>query len=346
MSAIVPAHNAGDNMYGVPIPTITVEPVPSDRDWSAERRGWGMSYDDISVPERQSESEEPDSLDKQLWQKAVPHANHSTPSFWPPNDLNGIVTKKAIANEILDAFPKYGRAKAEDIAERVWQDRSGKCVQVFTILVLLDKVDVLVEHILGCRHGVRDHDLPLILKGRQGSHSRKLCRANSEAVCCFSRWKNANLELFDTFQRRLAVPVFSLDRRNNALIHLELDDKDILPWCEEAEVPPVSAMSGGSGTVIRVKIHPRCHEFHNTLSAVSSVISQTPLSVVSDMIIDKCRRWGLCCQKAAAEDLFQFQGRSQRLEEIQWKGPPAPRHASGDIHSRAILPHDLPMGRV
>lgn len=342
----MPAHNTGNNVSGASLPIIKVDPVYSNQEGSAERRVWGMRYDQMSVPERRSESEESDSLEEQLWRKAVPHAKHSTLSFWPRTDLEKIVTKKAIANEILEAFPNYGRAKAEDIAERVWEDESGKCVQVFTILVLLDKVDVLVKHILGCRHGVRDHDLPLILKSPQGNHRKELCRANSEAVCCFSRWRNANLEGFETFQRRLAVPVFRLDRKNNALVHLELDDRDILPWCEEAEVPPVNAMSGGSGTVTRVRIHPRCHEFHHTLSAVRFVSPQASPSLVSDMIIDKCRRGSLCRKKTAAENLGSIQEGGRRPEEIQREGPPTPCHSFGDVHTKGTLPHDLPMGRV
>lgn len=266
------------------IPTAAVPRITFDSSWasdlqseSTERNDWGTTYDSFSTPEGRSESDESQNLEQQLWRKAVPHANGVTQSFWPPSVWKRIVTKQAITNEILESLPRYNRKEAENIAERVWQDKSGKCVQIFTILVLLDKVEWLVEHILGCRHGVRDHDLPLILKNRQQrGHSSKLCRRDSEIVCCFSRWRTASLEQFENFQRRFAVPVFRLDRRNNALIHLNLDAKDILPWCDEAEVPPVNAMSGGSGTVIRVKIHHRCHEFHDTLRAVRHGLLQTP----------------------------------------------------------------------
>lgn len=257
------------NIPRAPVPSITVNEASDYRGESSEPRNWGTAYDNFSSPEEHSEAEESHSLEQQLWLKAVPHANRGFPSFWPPSVWRSIITKQAIANEILRCFPDYGRGEAQNIAENVWQDKSGKCVQIFTILVLLDRVELLVEHILGCQQGVRDHDLPLVLNNQhRRGRSSKLCRRDSETVCCFSRWRTATLEQFEGFQRRFKVPVFGLDRRNNTLIHLDLDGKDILPWCEEAEVPPVSAMSGGAGTVIRVKIHPSCHEFHDTLRAV------------------------------------------------------------------------------
>lgn len=288
-------------------------------------------------------------LGGQLWQKAVDHANSGTPSFWPPNVLKATITKEAIAEEILRARPNYGPEKSADIAQKVWQDRSGKCVQIFTILVLMNKVELLLEHIFGCQRGVRDHDLPLVLKKKQRGHKSKLClcRADSEAVCCFTqaRWGTSDLEQFETFQRRLAVPVFRLDRRQNTLIHLDLEDKDILPWCEEAEVPPVNAMSGGSGTVVRVRIHPRCHEFHETLRAVCSMflyMSSPGLYLISSP--DQRCRWRLCCQKAAAENTSQIPGRGQRTEKIQWNDPSTSRHSLGNVYASRILPHDLSLG--
>lgn len=280
---LIVAMAAQYNVNNIPrsVPTITV-------DWASDYRGerstpreyWVTTNSNLSTPAGSSETEESQGLEQQLWRQEVPHAISSTPSFWPPSAWKRIVTKQAIANEILECYPDYGRREAEDIAERVWQDRSGKCVQIFTILVLLDKVDLLVEHILGCRQGVRDHDLPLVLNNQHHrGRSSKLCRRNSEAVCCFSDWRRMDMEQFEVLQRRLNVPIFRLDRTNNALIHLDLDAKDILPWCDEAEVPPVNAMSGGSGTVIRVKIHPRCHEFHDTLRAVCLGLLDSPITV-------------------------------------------------------------------
>lgn len=247
-----------------PVPRITVD----GRDESTEGRDWLVIDDDFSSPESSSETEESNLLKDQLWAAAVPHANRANPSFWPPTVWKTIVTKQAITDQILQAFPGYARENAEVITGRVLHDKSGACVRIFTILVLLGKVERL-EHIMRCRHGVRDHDLPLTLKKRQGDHRSKLCRADSKPVCCFSGWRDETLlESFEKLQRRLAVPVFSLDRRDNTVIHLDLDEQDILPWREETVAQPVEAMSGGSGTVIRVRIDPRCHEFHDTLNAV------------------------------------------------------------------------------
>lgn len=264
-----------DDVPGSTVPRISIDEESDYGGESTEGSDTDTTYDDLSS---HSETEDALSLEDQIWQKTVPHANGGTSSFWPPGVLKTTITKQTTTNEIVRLFPHYSRGEAEAIAERVWQDKSGKCVQVFTILVLLDQVKVLVEHILECRQGVRDHDLPLTLRNEQGSPRRKprLCRADSETVlCCFSHWRTASLESFETFQRRFDVPVFKLTR-NNALIHLNLDEKEILPWCEETIVPPISAMSGGAGTVIRVKIHPRCHKFHHTLRAVCPVFLQVP----------------------------------------------------------------------
>lgn len=226
--------------------------------------------------------EESNFLEDRLWEAAVPHANRANPSFWPPGIWKTIVTKQAITDQILQAFPHYDPEKAEAVAGRVLQDKSGPCVRIFTILVLLSKVERL-EHIMQCRHGVRDHDLPLILKKRQGGHRSELCRANSKPVCCFSHWRDETLfESFERLQRRLAVPVFRLGT-NNTVIHLDLDEQDILPWCEEAEVPPIMAMSDGSETVVRVRIHPDCHEFHELLKAVCRFLSHVYALLVSDL---------------------------------------------------------------
>ncbi|KAG6368270.1 hypothetical protein INS49_002473 [Diaporthe citri] len=240
----LPAHQ---DTPRITIPRISIDGQSDYEDESTDGNDTDATRDDFPIP---SETDEALDLEDRIWQKAVNHANGATPSFWPPGVLKRIITRQAVTNEILKAFPNYSRKEGESIAERVWEDRSGKCVKIFTILVLLDEVQVLVEHILGCPQGVRDHDLPLTLRNKHGSPSRKLCRADSET-------------------RRLAVPVFRFDRRNNAIIHLDLDEGDILPWCEEAVVPPVNAMDGGYGTVTRVKIHPRCHEFHDTLRAIN-----------------------------------------------------------------------------
>lgn len=251
------------------VPEIRVDGQYDLRGSNTRQRHWDTAYEWSSSTEPLADTGYTEDLEEQLLQKAVRHANGS--SFWPPGALNTTVTKRAITKEILRVFPTYTQEHAEGIADQIRQGNSGQCVQVFTILVLLDQVELLVEHILDCPQGVRDHDLPLKFITRKGSGKGILCRADSEKLCCFSRWRTVHHESFERFQRRLAVPVFMLERHDKTLIHLDLDANDILPWREEAEVPPISAMSGGAGTVIRVQIDPRCHEFHETLKAVCTV---------------------------------------------------------------------------
>lgn len=301
------AYYTDDTTPGPSVPRIMVHRVSNDRD-RPDQRDSGTPFVSSPSPEQPSQNEETQSLEVQLWETDVQHANCRTRSFWPPSVLRRVITKEAIEKEIMKTF-QVERAKAKDIARRVWQDRSGKCVQVFTILVLLDRVKDRLDHILECPKGVRDHDLPLVLRDSPPGRKRKLCRKGSEAVCCLSGLRTTDLEQFELFQRRLAVPVFKLDEKNNALIHLDLDDGDILPWSEEALVEPVNAMSGGFGTVTRVKIHRDCHHFHSTLKAVSLdfiLMGKKKIKVVLQhrliQCLDQCCRWPLRCQETAAED--------------------------------------------
>lgn len=243
-------------------------------------------------------------LERQLRQYQVRHASGvNNQSFWPPGVLKALVTKEAIANELSQAIRGLDRDKASAIARQVWQDRSGPSIKVFTILLFLGKLDDFVYHIMGCRVGVRDHNLPLSLDTDPYGSVRLLHKDNTEASCCFDNWQDLLLEGFDTYQRRLTIPIFRLKKDDNTLIHLDLNARDILPWCEENTVAPVNAMSGGFGTVTRVRIHPLCHEFHDTLKAVSCIISLVPLSkIILNRIIDQCRRWPLRHQEIKATD--------------------------------------------
>lgn len=212
-------------------------------------------------------------LEKQLRNCAVKHAIPGTKPFWPPSFWKALVTNDAIANELR----KHSRlgivTRTSTINKRARQiqgERSQRYVLIFTILVLVDKVNRL-DHIMNCNNGISDHDLPLHSDNtgyvgpvfyRQDRKGRK-----SPLRCCFSNLKPVELEAFHEFQRRLTVPEFGF-RHDNTLDHQDFHEEVILPWCEEVDVPPVAALSGGFGSVRRVKIHPLCHNFHEVLRDV------------------------------------------------------------------------------
>ena len=90
--------------------------------------------------------------------------------------------------------------------------------------------------------------------------TRNQCLASSSG-------RTMTTNFFDGFQWRLLVPTFALNE-DKTIQHRDLEEKEILPWCEEKLQSHSEAMSGGYGSVKKVKIHPLCHEFHEHLKAV------------------------------------------------------------------------------
>ncbi|KAK7735810.1 hypothetical protein SLS63_003770 [Diaporthe eres] len=144
------AQNSYHDTPGSTIPRISIDGQSDYGDESTEGSDTDATWDDTPIS---SETDEALGLEDRIWRRSVKHANGGTSSFWPPGVLKRIITRQAVTNEILRAFPNYSRKEGEGIAERVWEDKSGKCVKIFIILVLLDEVKVLVEHILECRQG-------------------------------------------------------------------------------------------------------------------------------------------------------------------------------------------------
>lgn len=212
-------------------------------------------------------------LEIQMWRVSVKHANHGIcPSFWPPPVWKALVTETSIFDTLLELDDIYDENTALTLAREIVESGPRRGVTVFTILVLIDKLDS-VNHILrDCKYGgIRDEMLPLVLRLNDWGDSELFHRNGDKvAECCLYRWRAVHLEAFNNFQRRLSPTIFGLKQCEDTLIHLDLEDDAILPWCELQEnVIPVPAMSGGFGTVSRVKIHPMCHTFHDTLKEVS-----------------------------------------------------------------------------
>lgn len=279
-------------------------------------------------------SKPPISLEKQLWKHAVRHAIGSTNSFWPPSIWQALVTEQAIVDELMDLGNKFNPTTALAFAKQILRAGSEQSLTVFTILLLSDKLNT-VDHILRhCEYGgIRDEDLPLVLRSDSWGDDGLFHRNGDQvAACCLYRWKTVQLEAFDNFQRRLSPPVFGLKQEDNTLIHLDLDDHAILPWCEFQEnLIPVPVMSGGFGTVSRVKIHPMCHIFHDTLKAVSSpgpllflvILCLFSLGRVqsSQLILifsDQCSSWTIRRQEAQAKGPRRVFKGGRSTSQIQW----------------------------
>lgn len=250
------------------VPTILFPPGTNDfQSQPSESAQDQISRLQIAGPDANNA---PETLDQRLWGIAVSHPLGLTYRFWPPSAWRALVTEKAIVDELLEL--NLEKRKAATFAKDILRPGSEQRLSVFTILLLNGNVNSVVHMMQHCAYrGIRDRDLPLEPRAQIGGNLRLFHRnGDPVAACCLSRWTPMQLETFSNLQRRLSPPVFRHRHGDNTLIHLDLDDQDILPWCELREnLIPVPAMSGGFGTVNRVRIHPMCHRFNDTLKAVS-----------------------------------------------------------------------------
>lgn len=215
-------------------------------------------------------------LEDQLRNYRVQHPEGNDKHFWPAAILKSLVTPTSIKRALMDQCG-FSRERASHYSERIFHDREGSLVQIFTIFLLIDELnDQTWTHVMECRSQdrLRDYSLPLILV-QHGNAKHMVRRDGISASCCFTRWKFHALESVVNYQHRLAIPMFRLSEPNNTIVHQSFDNHTILPWCEceERGVSVVNAMSGGYGSVMRVKIHPLCHRFHDVLKSVSIPLS-------------------------------------------------------------------------
>ncbi|KAJ4388599.1 hypothetical protein N0V93_006057 [Gnomoniopsis smithogilvyi] len=242
--------------------TMESEPQPSATvEGQLARVALSESNDDSSRTSAQR-------LERQLWQIAVKNASQGMMSFWPTPMWQAMVTQKSIADELIELEHNFDQTTAATLADKILGSGLERGILVFTILLLLGKLDDVPHILQQCASGgIRDHNLPVTMEQNVELLHRQ---GNPIAGCCIGRWLVIDLENFARFQRRLMPPVFGMDDDDHTLVHLELDKEDILPWCEvEDYLIPVNAMSGGYGTVSRVRIHPMCHKFGKTLSAIN-----------------------------------------------------------------------------
>ena len=205
--------------------------------------------------------------------RACMHEHDDGPdrSFLPPALLSILLSREAIQYELneyqLDA-PTLKSVLLNTTVDAIEEsDENLKTyLVVFAILILLGKGKEIV-HCISCPNGVCDQDLPLLLYNQMGNRELRL-RDNSK-IDCFNEWDPHVCESFENYQWRLTVPTFALNE-DNTIIHQELHDRAILPWCEEHLQTSYPTMSGGFGSVKRVRIHPLCHEFHDVLKEVRS----------------------------------------------------------------------------
>lgn len=204
-------------------------------------------------------------------EQASTSKDNNNGSFLPPEILVRLLSKKVIERELereecsLDSTIKtMFRVDEEELEE----DTKTYFI-IFAILALLGRVSDIAKFLEGGDKSLCDQDLPLQLEPGEEPGSRELRRRGElHQLCCFHRWRDHELEYFENYQWRLRVPTFGLNP-DKTIRHYDLHDRDILPWCEEHSASAYEVMSGGFGSVKKVKIHPLCHEYHETLKAIN-----------------------------------------------------------------------------
>ena len=211
--------------------------------------------------------------------------------FLPPALLSRILHKDAIEHELrklwegADRCPfdpvemtrkVLGPLAEEDDESESLEGNKRSYLFVVAILALLDKVRDIGDFVGDNDGGIWDGDLPLQLYNGDDGSCVLRHRHNSQLIRCFETWTDSNHKSFSDYQWRLLVQTFALND-DNTIQELQLPDETIFPWCEEQLQSQNEAMSGGYGSVKKVKIHPLCHEFHERLKAVC-VIHPPPSS--------------------------------------------------------------------
>ncbi|CZR63862.1 uncharacterized protein PAC_13759 [Phialocephala subalpina] len=199
--------------------------------------------------------------------------NNNIGTFLPPAILDRLFSKEVIERELEKEDCGLDTANIVKIMfradEEELEEEAKTYFTIFAILALLERVCDVSKFVEGGDKSICDQDLPLELQPGEDPGSKELRRKDeSQQSRCFHRWRDHELEYFDNYQWRLRVPTFGLNP-DKTLRHYKLHDRDILPWCEEHSVSQQEVMSGGYGSVKKVKIHPLCHEYHETLKAIN-----------------------------------------------------------------------------
>jgi hypothetical protein len=194
--------------------------------------------------------------------------------FLPPALLNIVLPRETIQQGLKKEGCYLDPAKTTNIILGGVEEDDDESAEfdkrylvVLAILALLGKVSEIGHFVHGNDGGIRDGDLPLQLHNGSDGSLELRHRSKSQLIRCFEKWTDNDHLLFNNFQWRLLVPTFVFND-DNTIRHQILEDETVLPWCEEQLQSQGEAMSGGFGSVKKVKIHPLCHEYHERLKAV------------------------------------------------------------------------------
>ncbi|RWA12838.1 hypothetical protein EKO27_g2246 [Xylaria grammica] len=181
--------------------------------------------------------------------------NRSQPIFYPLPLLRHVFTEKALSIEI-NALGRLEDTEAV-VRQVLGKDCAGSktYLQIFALLKVIDLPDRLPHFI---HEDVSDQELPLVSDKREGTQI--LYRKSGESLSDNLLQTYAEIIAFETQQYSMIVHSFGKQTQPYDLAW------DHVPPYYTINPPNASEeclqLSGSSGSVARIIIHPLCHEFH------------------------------------------------------------------------------------
>jgi len=178
--------------------------------------------------------------------------------YLPVDRLYEILDTPTILSLLNERFPDAPHKYLCDIAGPHEGTLRGKCRRrILAILLFCERLDApaLDAFIEG---NVWDEDLPLRRRSNNSSGSLSYCSTKTEPnvvnKTLLKTWKRNKLILFYDHQSMFHVPFFDL--HEDKLCSYEFQSKVRLPWRSFKKVA-----DGGSGTVYRIEIYPKHHNY-------------------------------------------------------------------------------------
>jgi hypothetical protein len=183
--------------------------------------------------------------------------------FIPPDALSETLNRSEVFKKLnslaRDSMPlQFGVSKyVDDICGGA--ETGPEFLKIFAIMSWVECESEIFSWI--DKGHPRDSDLPLVKEGKEWYSSKN--RRRGKPLACFKGWRFRDLELFDSFQYKVAVPTFSREP-GKKVPHRDFSSLEILPFLdpgEEQPRPPPGTGDGGYGKVICVRLPRSCYDF-------------------------------------------------------------------------------------
>jgi hypothetical protein len=184
--------------------------------------------------------------------------------FWPDELRERILTRDRIIKE-LQTYQEFDRTFFDGQAVHTLADTiMSSHHMIFAILTLVDRGSHIVKVI---QDGVEDKHLPLMHMLETWELYRTAnTTTKKKKARCFSHpsWGTHDRESFFRYQPCLRPAYLCFEAKNRTLKHMDFDVDTVLPFTHKEQ-----GQQGGFGSITKIKIHPKCHEFHGILHSVS-----------------------------------------------------------------------------